>query len=280
MSLSLPTGTPAFCHHPRNFAVLSRSPSEGPQGVREKTMSHIPRPWWLLHSLTPTSCHSWARHNCWKSLSVILSSNLDSVLCCKVKIPVFLFVAILQVLDGCKESQDWKFEDSFREYLIYVPLRQNWGLLWQHSGKESPASSGEAGDVGLIPGSGRSLGVENDNPLQYFCLENSMDRGAWQTTVHGVTKSRACTCTHVCTHTQDKSEVIHNHPPTHTHTYLCSPQWTLSSKLLENSTNLSVSFFVILCHMYLHFMCAHVPAHEQVCVCINSSKSGTVIKIF
>ena len=45
-----------------------------------------------------------------------------------------------------------------------------------------------AGNAGLIPESGRSLGDENGNPLQYSCLENSMDRGTWQATVHGVTK--------------------------------------------------------------------------------------------
>ena len=47
-----------------------------------------------------------------------------------------------------------------------------------------------AGDVGLIPGSGRSPGGENGNTLQYSYLENSMDRGAWQATVHGVTNSQ------------------------------------------------------------------------------------------
>ena len=44
-----------------------------------------------------------------------------------------------------------------------------------------------AGDVGSIPGSGRSLGVGNNNLLQYSCLENSIDRGAWRAIVHGVT---------------------------------------------------------------------------------------------
>ena len=53
-------------------------------------------------------------------------------------------------------------------------------------GKE-PACS--AGDPGSIPGSGRSPGEGNGNPLQYPCLENPMDGGAWQTTVHGVAKS-------------------------------------------------------------------------------------------
>ena len=51
--------------------------------------------------------------------------------------------------------------------------------------KNLPAN---AGDVGLIPGSGRSFGGGNGNPLQYSCLGNPMDRGAWQVTVHRVTK--------------------------------------------------------------------------------------------
>ena len=46
------------------------------------------------------------------------------------------------------------------------------------------------GTLGLIPGSGRSPGEENDNPLQCSCLENSIDRGIWQATVHGVTKNQ------------------------------------------------------------------------------------------
>ena len=49
-----------------------------------------------------------------------------------------------------------------------------------------PASAGDARDVGLIHGSGRSPGEGNGNPLQYCCLENSMEREAWQATVHGV----------------------------------------------------------------------------------------------
>ena len=45
------------------------------------------------------------------------------------------------------------------------------------------------GDLGLIPGLGRSPGERNGNPFQYSCLENSMDRGAWRATVHGVAKN-------------------------------------------------------------------------------------------
>ena len=47
-----------------------------------------------------------------------------------------------------------------------------------------------AGDTGLIPGLGRYPGRGNGNPLPYSCLENTLDRGAWQATVHGVTKSQ------------------------------------------------------------------------------------------
>ena len=52
-----------------------------------------------------------------------------------------------------------------------------------------PANARDAGDVVSIPGSGRSPGEGNGNPLQYFCLENSMDGGAWWATVPGVTES-------------------------------------------------------------------------------------------
>ena len=56
-------------------------------------------------------------------------------------------------------------------------------------GSEGKESACSAGDLDSIPGSGRSLGEGNGNPLQNSCLENPMDRGAWWATVHGVTKS-------------------------------------------------------------------------------------------
>ena len=59
------------------------------------------------------------------------------------------------------------------------------GLLRWLSGKESACN---ARDKGLIPGSGRSSGEGYGNPLQCSCLENPMDRGPWQATVHGVTE--------------------------------------------------------------------------------------------
>ena len=56
--------------------------------------------------------------------------------------------------------------------------------------KNLPANVGDTRDVGLIPGSGRSPGEGNGNPLQYSCLENSMDTGAWGPTIYGVTKNQ------------------------------------------------------------------------------------------
>ena len=56
--------------------------------------------------------------------------------------------------------------------------------------KIPPTHAGGTGDSGSIPGSGRSPGEGNGNPLQYSCLENSMDRGAWWAAVHGVAMSQ------------------------------------------------------------------------------------------
>ena len=70
------------------------------------------------------------------------------------------------------------------------------GLSWWFSGKEFACNTG---DLSSIPGSGRSPGEANGNPLQYSCLGNSMDRGAWWATVHAVTESDT---TEVTWHTQ------------------------------------------------------------------------------
>ena len=56
--------------------------------------------------------------------------------------------------------------------------------------KNSPASAGGTRDLGSIPGLGRSPEVEYSNPLQFACLGNFMDRGAWQATVRGIAKSQ------------------------------------------------------------------------------------------
>ena len=63
-------------------------------------------------------------------------------------------------------------------------------LLSVPGGSDANASACNAGDLGSVPESGRSPGEGNGNPLQYSCLENPMDRGAWWAIVHGVAKSR------------------------------------------------------------------------------------------
>ena len=73
--------------------------------------------------------------------------------------------------------------------------------------KNSPAKEGEAWDVGSIPGSGRSPEGGHGNPLQYSCLENPMNRGAWQATVHSISNSQ----------TQLKQSDMH----ARMHTYVC-----------------------------------------------------------
>ena len=71
--------------------------------------------------------------------------------------------------------------------LFQGPLGSNLGFPGGSDGKESACSGG---DLGSIPGLGRSSGEGYDYPLQYSCLENPMDRGAWRVTVHGITKSK------------------------------------------------------------------------------------------
>ena len=76
--------------------------------------------------------------------------------------------------------------DRKRSSHISRSLLMNWPFP---GGSEGKASACNAGDLGSISGSGRSHGEGNGYPLQYSCLENSMDRGAWWATVCGVTKS-------------------------------------------------------------------------------------------
>ena len=63
-----------------------------------------------------------------------------------------------------------------------------WGFPCGSVVKNPPARAGDAGDMSSVPGLGRCLGVGNGNSLQYSCPENSMERGAWWATVHGITE--------------------------------------------------------------------------------------------
>ena len=108
------------------------------------------------------------------------------------------------------------------------------GLPRWLGGKESAC---DTGDTGLIPGSGRSPEGRNGNPLQYSCLENSMDRGAWWATIHGVTELDPTE--HALTHTHTHTIINTNYTLYETdfimqfillykfYTYITSPQKAL-----------------------------------------------------
>ena len=94
----------------------------------------------------------------------------------------------------------YSWSQIYRTLLFYAGLTQIVVWFWifcetsvpfdfpgSSEGKESASN---VGDPGSIPGRGRSPGEGNGNPLQYSCLENLMDRGAWQATVHGVAESQ------------------------------------------------------------------------------------------
>ena len=95
--------------------------------------------------------------------------------------------------------------DSF-----FCTAETNTGIPRWHSGKNPPIN---AGDLGLIPGLGRSPGGQNGNPLHFSCLENLVDRGAWQATFHGVAKSQTQLSNWAHTHkklTQDWKQLYSN----------------------------------------------------------------------
>ena len=84
-----------------------------------------------------------------------------------------------------RDSVIYIYTFSFKRILFLYGL----GLPRWCNGKESVCQHGDTRDKGLIPGSRRSPGGGNGNPLQYSCLENPMDRGSWWATVHGVAES-------------------------------------------------------------------------------------------
>ena len=67
-------------------------------------------------------------------------------------------------------------------------MGEGWASLAARVVKNPPPNAGGARDTGSLPGLGRYPGIGNGSPLQFFCLEDSMDRGIWQALVHGVSK--------------------------------------------------------------------------------------------
>ena len=137
---------------------------------------------------------------------------------------VYLFVWKSMVLEGggCEYVRDivtvniqWTQEEGMQSSLS--------GLKHRSSGSDWKESACNAGDPGSILGSGRSTGEGSGNPLQYSCLENPMDRGAWLSTVHGFTKSPTWLSIHTHTHAGTHACMrvrVHTHTHTHTPPYV------------------------------------------------------------
>ena len=117
-------------------------------------------------------------------------------------------------------------------------------------------SAANAGDTGLIPVLGRSHGGGNGNPLQYSCLENSLDRGAWWATAYGAAKSWT---RHTQTHTHTQTEAL-----THTHTHI---HFQLSFTYITSPENYLLCFYASWAHclsFLIHWNVFHesCPAHQ------------------
>ena len=84
----------------------------------------------------------------------------------------------------------WTWDIWLKEWFGAAACYKLGTLLGFPGGSDGKESTCNAGDLALIPGLGRSPGRGHGNPLQYFCLENPMDRGAWRATVHGVSRIR------------------------------------------------------------------------------------------
>ena len=127
-------------------------------------------------------------------------------------------------LVGGQQQSIWYQDEDFsvsyfpEQILNWAPFMHLYTLRLGFPGgiviKNPPAKTRDARDMGLIPGSQRSPGVGNGNPLQYSCLENSMDRGAWWSIVHWVSKSK--------TLLTEISMCVMEHTHTHTHTHILS----------------------------------------------------------
>ena len=94
--------------------------------------------------------------------------------------------------------------------IIFIHLRTLLGFPCGSTGMQIQESTCNAGDLGSIPELGRSPGEESGSPLQYYCLENSMDRGAWEATVHVVAKSWTQLSNWACRHTMYINIILHD----------------------------------------------------------------------
>ena len=123
----------------------------------------------------------WCKLSTCLSGRLIVSSHLSSM--DKSLFPHILLIMII----GCILHTNDVCISNSQVVMLHLVLSKTEGFPGDSDSNESACN---AGNPGLIPELGRSSGERNGNPFQYSCLENSMDRGAWQATVHSITESQ------------------------------------------------------------------------------------------
>ena len=132
---------------------------------------------------------------------------------------------------------------SLSDFLSFLKLRYSWSTGASQVvpvPKNLPPNAGGIRDTGSIPGSGRSPGGENGNPLQYSYLGNPMNRGAWRATVHSVAKSQ----------TQLKQLSMHRHMSTWSHCGKCHSECQICSIALGSYLKVSGVFQLDKCLVF------------------------------
>ena len=148
--------------------------------------SSQPRDWTEVSTIAGRFFTDWATREAYIALAMVLSLILQfssvQLLSC-----VWLFATHGPQHAKEQWNKTWARDGSWAVPRCSHPLPSPTST---RGGSDSKESACNVGDPGLISGLGRCSAEENGYPLQYSCLENAMDRGAWRTTVHGVAKSR------------------------------------------------------------------------------------------
>ena len=168
---------------------------------RYRHQRSLDKKWGLsIFSATPSDTDGVGPRKPWRNSALMMAMGRGSVSLAQLKTqeqfvrhtPEELETALFQL-----KAFPFTLCLTFVQFSEHLPRHRATGIWWGHlitigfprcSGSKAPAYN--AGDLGSIPGSRRSPGEGNGNPLQYSCLENPMDGGAWWATAHGVTKSR------------------------------------------------------------------------------------------
>ena len=143
--------------------------------------------WSVLAGVRVGLMHSWGEYRLMQSLRTTVKRFLRELG------TALSYGEVVQLVDVCLRKQERYPRGCLHPHLqwywwtIKAFMRTSWMVPVV---KNQPADAGDSRDMGFIPGLGISLGEGNGNPLQCSCLENLMDKGAWQATVHGVAKSQ------------------------------------------------------------------------------------------